>query len=189
MNFKTKVLSGTVLSAVAGSMLLAASAFAQTASPSDGAPAGSMSQPSATEPGMTPQPNAQTHESMPGASDMSSPQTPMSSSTMGAQQSSSSAMMKASAGEPLSKVKHAKTTLASASVQDSTGQPIGQVKDVHTTRHGTPTMIDVMLQTSGGESKTVAIKASKLHYDQSSNTLKTDLTSTEVQAMPKATGM
>ncbi len=98
--------------------------------------------------------------------------------------------MSASSGEPLSQVKDAKTTLASASVKDSSGQPIGQVASIHTTKHGTPTTIDVTLQsTGGGQAKTVAIKASKLKYDQSSNTLQTDLTSSEVQSLPSATGM
>jgi hypothetical protein len=99
-----------------------------------------------------------------------------------------SAAMSANAGEPLTKVKDAKTTLASASVQDSSGQQIGQVATVHTTKRGTPTKIDVTLQTSSGQSKTVAIEASKFHYDQSSNTLKTDLTASEVQSMPSASG-
>jgi hypothetical protein len=180
MRFKTTMLSGTVLSALAGSMLFAASAFAQNQTPS-GATPGTAYPSSTAEPGTMAQPDAATQQGTPNTSSqqqMTSPQ-PM----------SSPATTSASAGEPLSKVKDAKTTLAAATLKDASGQSIGQVATVHTTKRGTPTTVDVTLQTSGGQSKTVAIKASQLQYDQSSNTLKTDLTSTEVQSLPSATGM
>jgi len=180
MRSKNRMLSGAALSAFAGTMLFAASAFAQSA-PSEVAPGpGAASQRSAAEPGSEAQPYGATQQNAPDAS---------SQQQMSSPQSTSPTMTNASNGAPLSTVKDAKTTLASASVQDSTGQPIGQVANVHTTKRGTPTTIDVMLQTSSGRTKTVAIKASKLEYDQSSNTLKTDLTSTEVESLPAATGM
>jgi hypothetical protein len=179
MKSKNRMLSGAALSAFAGTMLFAATAFAQSA-PSEVGPAGVRSQPSTAEPGSEMQPYGATQQNAPAASSQQQTSAP---------QSTSPTMTHASNGAPLSTVKDAKTTLASASVQDSTGQPIGQVTNVHTTKRGTPTTIDVMLQTGSGQAKTVAIKASKLQYDQSSNTLKTDLTSTEVQALPAATGM
>jgi hypothetical protein len=185
MILKNRMLSGAALSAFAGTMLFAASAFAQ-AQPSEGAPgAGAMSQPSTAEPGSEAQPYGATQQGSPDAHQQMNATQPMNSP----QSASSPTMTNASNGEPLSKVKNAKTILASASVQDSTGNPIGQVTSVHTTKRGTPTTIDVMLQTSSGQAKTVAIKASRLEYDQSSNTLKADLTSSEVQALPTATGM
>lgn len=178
MAIRTRVLSGTALSAFAGTVLLAATALAQDQGASGAGPtSGTNAQPSAAEPGQTAQP-------------YSTPQNaPQQMNSQQMNSSPSSATMSASAGEPVTKVKNAKTKLASASVQDATGQPIGQVASVHTTKKGTPTTIDISLQSTGGLAKTVAIKASKLRFDQSSNTLKTNLTSQEVQSLPAATGM
>ena len=177
MRFTNTKLSG--LFVIAGAMLLSGSALAQTQSPTTPAPSpGMSSQPTTAQPGSEMQPYGANQPAMNDPSSqqqMSSPQ-------------NSSATMSASTGQPLTQVKDAKTTLASASVQDSSGQAIGQVATVHTTKRGTPTTIDVTLQSSSGQSKTVAIKASRLQYDQSSNTLKTDLTASEVQAMPSASG-
>lgn len=185
MTSKPRLLGGTALAAFAGTMLLAASAFAQDQSMSNAAPTpGSPSQPSTAEPGTTAQPMGQKDQNAPSAATPSGQQqttTPSSSSSSAAQ------TMSASAGEPLSKVKDAKTKLASASVQDSTGQAVGQVTTIHTTKKGTPTTIDVSLQGSGGQAKTIAIKASELRYDESSNALKTNLTASELSSMPAAT--
>jgi hypothetical protein len=89
--------------------------------------------------------------------------------------------------ESLSRVQNAKTTLASAQVKDPSGQQIGQVRNVHTGTTGKPTKVDITL-TSGnrGQTKTVSVKASELKYDQNSNTLITNLTTNELQAMPAA---
>jgi len=181
MRSKNGMLSGAALSAFAGITLFAASAFAQNA-PSEAAPGpGATSHPSGAEPGAEAQPYGATQQNAPDASSRLQMSSPQSASTP--------TMTNTSNGAPLSTVKDAKTTLASASVQDASGQPIGQVANVHTTKRGTPTIIDVMLETRSGQAKTVAIKASKLEYDQSSDTLKTDLTATEVQSLPAATGM
>lgn len=184
MTSKTTMLTGTAL--LAGTMLLASSAFAQyqsqSGTPSAGTPP---SQPSTAEPATSPQPSmpADQNTGTTGQQGQQQMNTPQSSSQ-------NATTMSASAGEPLSKVKDAKTTLASATVQDSSGQQIGQVANVHTTKHGTATTIDVTLQSSGGtQPKTVAIKASKLRYDESSKTLKSDLTSSELQSLPSATSM
>lgn len=89
--------------------------------------------------------------------------------------------------ESLSNVQNAKTTLASAQVQDANGQQIGQVKDVHTGNSGKPTKVDITLMPSnGGNGKTVSVKATDLRYDQQNNTLVTNLTTTDLQAMPAA---
>ncbi len=97
-----------------------------------------------------------------------------------------SAKMSASA-ESLSHVKDAKTTLASAQVQDSSGQQVGQVSTVHTSRHGTPTKVDITLTGSNGaQAKVISVSASKLKYDPNSNTLITNLSATDLQAMPAA---
>lgn len=186
MKTSSRMLGSCALGALTGGLLLAASALAQdqtqpAAQPMPGA------QPSTSQPA----PGAQT--GAPADQTMSQPGMSGQQGQMGSPQSTSSgngSTISASAGQPLSKVKDAKTTLASASVQDSTGQQIGQVTTVHTTKKGTPTTVDVTLQSAGsGQAKTVAIKASKLHYDQSSNTLKADLTSSEVQQLPTATSM
>jgi hypothetical protein len=180
----TRTVGGTALAVLAAGLLMSATpslAQYQGSQPAAGAPATAQpgsAQPGASQPG-TAQPSGTMDQTNPG------------SATMPAQPSSSnSSTISASAGEPLSKVKDAKTTLASASVQDSSGQPIGQVANVHTTKKGTATKIDVTLQSAaGGQAKTVSIKASQLHYDSSSNTLKADLTSSDVQALPAASSM
>ena len=184
MRSRNSLLGGAALAALAGTFLFTASAFAQYQSGTNSAPSASPpAAPSTTQPGstsgQTANPTATTGTS---GQQMSSPS---STST-----TSSSATMSASAGESVTKVKDAKTTLASASVQDSSGQQVGQVAVVHTSKRGTPTTLDVTLQSNGGgQAKTVAIKASKLKFDQSSNTLKADLTSSEIQALPTATSM
>ncbi|HWE06684.1 MAG TPA: hypothetical protein VG274_08250 [Rhizomicrobium sp.] len=94
----------------------------------------------------------------------------------------------AASTESLSRVSHAKTTLASAQVQDSSGQQVGQVSNVHTTRKGHATKVDITLSSSnGGQPKTISVSASKLKYDKNSNTLITDMTANDLQAMPAAT--
>jgi|SRR5215469_7778364 len=186
MRSKNSLLGGAALAALASTLLFAGSAIAQYQSGTGNAPPSSPSATSGAQPGAT---TDQTNAgSATGQQQMSTtPSSPSSSSTTPA---SSSATMSASNGESLSKVKDAKTTLASASVQDSSGQPIGQVSAVHTSKKGTPTTIDVTLQSAGGgQAKTVAIKADKLKFDQSSNTLKSDLTSSEIQSLPTATSM
>jgi hypothetical protein len=180
MELKSSVLGGTA-TALAGLLMLGATALAQDQGGSYGAPSPS-SQPPTSEPGQSAQPN--------GPADQQQMTQPSQSASPSQMSSPSSSTMNANAGEPLSHVKDAKTTLASATVQDSTGQPVGQVADVHTSKHGTPTTIDVSLQSNAsGQAKTVAIKASKLRYDQSSNTLKADLTATDIQSLPTASGM
>jgi hypothetical protein len=181
MRLKNASLSGAAV--LAGTLLCASAAFSQeTPAPSPNAP----SQPAAAQPGSEGQPSGMMNQNTPATATPGATSTSPGSQQMSSPQSTSSTMS-ASAGEPLTKVKDAKTTLASASVQDSTGQPVGQVANVHTTKRGTPTTIDVTLQ-SGGQSKTIAIKASSLRYDASSNTLKTDLTSSDLQSMPSASG-
>jgi hypothetical protein len=97
-------------------------------------------------------------------------------------------MTSAANAESLSRVSHAKTTLASAQVQDSSGQQVGQVSNVHTTRKGHATKVDITLSSSnGGQPKTISVSASKLKYDKNSNTLITDMTANDLQAMPAAT--
>jgi len=187
MKMKASVLGGTAT--IAGLLMLGATALAQGQGGSYAAPSPS-SQPSTAEPGQSAQPYGTAgQQQMNGPSQTTSP---MSSPSSGnSMNSSSSSTMSASAGEPLTRVKDAKTTLASATVQDSAGQPVGQVVDVHTTKHGTPTSIDISLQSTAGagQAKTIAIKASKLRYDKSSNTLKADLTATDIQSLPTASGM
>ncbi|HEY6578850.1 MAG TPA: hypothetical protein VIY09_05970 [Rhizomicrobium sp.] len=104
------------------------------------------------------------------------------------QMNSSGMTTKASTkGESLNHVKDAKTTLASALVQDSSGQLVGQVSDVHTSRSGSPTKVDITLSsTNGGKAKTISVSASKLRYDRSDNTLITNLSASNLQAMPSA---
>lgn len=174
MKLKSSVLGGTA--ALAGLLMLGAGALAQDQSGSSAAPSSQA----------TPAQGAQPYGSS-GQDQMSSP------SQTGAPSDNANANAPMSASmEPATRVKDAKTTLASASVQDSSGQPVGQVVDVHTTRHGTPTTIDISLQANAsgsGQAKTIAIKASKLQYDQSSNTLKADLTASDLQSMPAASGM
>jgi hypothetical protein len=192
MKLKASVLSTTA--AFAGLLMLGATALAQGESGSYAAPqSGSPSQPSTAEPGQSAQPYGPADQDAPSSAannqQMTSPSQTSSPSQMSSP-SSSSSTMSASEGEPLTHVKNAKTTLASASVQDSSGQSVGQVVDVHMSKHGTPTTIDVSLQSSaGGQPKTIAIKANKLRYDQSSNTLKADLTATDMQSLPTASGM
>ncbi|MGD0191798.1 MAG: hypothetical protein ABSD74_13750 [Rhizomicrobium sp.] len=178
MTIANRTLSSVALSALTGTMLFAATALAQnTPAPDPNA----ASQPATAQPGSEAQPYGAQDQTAPGA--MTSPNA-TGSSRMSSPQAN--APMTASAGMPLTQVKNAKATLATASLQDSSGQPIGQVTTVHTTKRGTPTTIDVTL--TGGQSKTVAIKASSLRYDETSNTLKTDLTSSELQSLPTASG-
>lgn len=106
-----------------------------------------------------------------------------SSSTTG----SNGNMTQGAATESLNDVQNAKTMLASAQVKDSSGQQVGQVSTVHTGNTGKPTKIDITLTSSNGsQAKTVAVKASELKYDQNNNTLITNLSTSDLEAMPSA---
>jgi hypothetical protein len=178
----------TGLAALAGLLMLAASpVLAQQsaapqnqtqAAPGSTAPAAGQAMPNSTA-----APADQTSPAAPGASGQTMPGSAQSTTSPA---SNAPATMSASA-ESLSHVKDAKTTLASASVQDSSGQQVGQVSTVHTSKHGTATKVDITLSSAGGsQAKTISVSASKLRYDPNSNTLITDLSSTDLQAMPAA---
>jgi hypothetical protein len=85
--------------------------------------------------------------------------------------------------QPATQVTSPETTLASATVQDSSGQSVGQVRSVKTSG-GKASSIAVSLSGAGGAGKVVSIKASKLRYDPSGNTLQASLSSTEINALP-----
>jgi hypothetical protein len=96
-------------------------------------------------------------------------------------------MSTSSATEPLTQVQNAKTTLASAQVQDSNGRQVGQVSNVHTSGNGQPIKVDVTLNSNNGNrAKTVSVKATELSYDRNSNTLITNLSADQLDAMPAA---
>jgi hypothetical protein len=179
MTIATRTLGSVALSALTGTMLFAATAFAQTTPAPD---PNAASQPATAQPGSEGQPYGAQDQTMPGST-----ASPNATGTTQTSSPQANAPINASADKPLTSVKNAKTTLATASLQDSSGRPVGQVTTVHTTKRGTPTTIDVTL-TSGGQAKTVAIKASSLRYDETSNTLKTDLSSTDLQSLPTASG-
>ena len=131
-------------------------------------------------------------------SNQNSPQgdqsTPDQSGTSGGQAGSSDQGMSganatgtAGKGESLSDIQNAKTTLSSAQVQDSSGQQVGQVASVHTSHDGKPTKVDITLSSSGGgQAKTISVNADQLKYDSSNNTLITNASLNDLQAMPAA---
>lgn len=88
---------------------------------------------------------------------------------------------------PLTSVSDSKTKIMSAPVQDAAGNTIGTVQQVSTSPSGKAKSVDVTLTTTGGQSKIVKIKASKLRYDSASNLLKADLTKSEIEKLPTAT--
>jgi hypothetical protein len=95
-----------------------------------------------------------------------------------------SSMSNPASTQPASDVASPKTTLASATVQDSSGQSVGQVQSVKTTASGKTSSVAVSLTSASGAAKVVSIRASKLRFDPSGNTLKASLTSSEINALP-----
>lgn len=169
----TKTFGRTGLVALAGLLMLAAApSFAQTQSQT-GSPQSQTTTPA--------NPAGSSYQNSTGTMQNGAMQNGGSTYTPGTSKTAMS-------GESLSRVKNAKTTLASAQVQDSSGQQVGQVSTVHTSRSGHPTKIDITLtSTNGGQAKTVAVSASKLRYNKTNNTLITNLSATDLQAMPTAT--
>jgi hypothetical protein len=125
-------------------------------------------------------PPAQTYQN-------NNPGSPLNAGGMNGNAADSGMMTTSSATESLTQVQNAKTTLASAQVQDSNGRQVGQVSNVHTSGNGQPTDIDISLNSNnGGKAKTVSVSASQLRYDRNSNTLITNLSANQLDAMPAA---
>ncbi|HEY2446426.1 MAG TPA: hypothetical protein VGI20_11885 [Rhizomicrobium sp.] len=177
MKCKPQSIGGKGLATLAGLMMAAATpAFAQYQSgPSQGQSMPSQTSPDQSSPSKMGSPSDQSYQSNTG-------------SMQNQGKASSSSTSSSANAESLTRVKNAKTTLASAQVQDSSGQQVGQVSNVHTTRSGHASKVYITLSSSGGgQAKTISVSASKLKYDKSSNTLITNMTANDLQAMPAAT--
>lgn len=83
-----------------------------------------------------------------------------------------------------SQVKNPSTAFASASVKDDSGQTVGHVTNVKTSPDGMASKIDVALTASGTNGKTVAMQASKLHFNSQTDTLNSSLTLSKIKALP-----
>jgi len=88
----------------------------------------------------------------------------------------------AGGGVALSSVPNAQTALASASVKDSAGQTIGHVTKVQMNADGQPSKVMIALNDTSGASGTISLDANELHYDQASNSVVSDKTSTELKS-------
>jgi hypothetical protein len=84
----------------------------------------------------------------------------------------------------LDTVANSSQTLANASVETNDGQAVGAVQKVVTDGSGKAQTVDVALL--GSQSKTVAIDATQLSYDQQRNVVVAQLTADQIQALPSA---
>jgi PRC-barrel domain len=84
----------------------------------------------------------------------------------------------------LDAVQNSSQTLANASVETNDGQAVGAVQKVVTDGSGKPQTVDIALL--GSQSKTVAIDATQLSYDQQRNVVVAQLTADQIHALPSA---
>lgn len=75
-------------------------------------------------------------------------------------------------------------TLENASVEANNGQTVGAVQNVDLDSDGKPQTVDIALL--GGQSRTVAIAAAQLGYDQSRNVVVAQMSPDQIQALPPA---
>lgn len=88
----------------------------------------------------------------------------------------------APASGPLAAMSSPPTALNTASVVDSSGATVGAVSKVEVSASGAPLTVDVTL--SGQTGHVVAIDASKLTYDSSTNVLTAQASAGQIKAMP-----
>lgn len=177
-----KSLLGSAAVIALTSFAFAANAAGSAASDASTAPAGVQSTAGESTPGQS-----TTNQGTAGTSDQGTA-SPSDQGTTG--QSTMSKGSNSSAEVSLSQVSNPQETLAKASVQDSQGNSIGPVQTVVVGSNGKPTAVKVDVGSFlGTASKVVAIKASKLKFQQDNNILVTTMTKDQIKSLPQAKGI